>query len=253
MILKTSLLKLSVLFISFVPSAYAFNTFDCLRDMLPITAHGSMQSQRKAVEPPFMLDAKHMVFPEVNNKIVTGFYLYDRTEAWYFDAFREGEKPLQPIGTLNTQAKTLFQMVAQPQGLETITIHYMPGYSARESNKDGPVILGASILPVIGAFVSRPDRTEYAFQNPAGVNEDRLKGWVHFKSGCRKPAEANQIQIERRLVRLDTMKPKARERLFDPLNQELSLRQHWISSRNLDNKTFQALNRSLDTNCKSAR
>ncbi len=249
MTLKTSLLNLIVLLIG-APQAFAFNEFDCLRDMMPVTAHGSFQPKRKGVEQPFMLDDTHMVFPAVEKKVVTGFYLYTRDSGWYYDAVQEGKKAPEPISALNQKGKMLFQMVAQPEGLETVTIYYMPGFDARETNSEGPVMLGASILPVVGAFVSRPEKAEFVYHNPVQVSEDELKGWVHRNMNGRKPAMASQIKLTRVMVKLTTANAKDQNAVLDPMKNELSLRQKWVEARNLDDHTFRSLSRVMQTTCK---
>jgi hypothetical protein len=249
MILKTSLLNLLFLLIG-APQAFAFNEFDCLRDMLPVTAHGSFQSRRKGFEQPFMVDDSHMVFPEVQKKVVTGFYLYTRDGGWYYDAVQAGDKPPEPISALNQKGKVLYQMVVQPAGLETVTLYYMPGFDARETNSEGPVMLGASVLPVVGAFVSRPEKTDFVYQNPTSVSEDELKSWVYRNMGGRKPAAASKIALSRSIVKLATKVPKSEAALYAPMKSELELREKWTEDRNLDDQTFRSLSRVMQTTCK---
>lgn len=229
--------------------AWAFNEFECLRDMLPVTTHASFQSQRKGVEPPFMLEDKYMVFPEVRDKKVTGFYIYDQTTAWYYDAIQSGKALAEPILALNQKGKVLYQMVVQPNGLETVTIYFMPGFDARQTNQEGAVVLGVSVLPVVGAFVSRPEKAEQAYQNPGGFSEDELKSWVFQNMSGRKPASAAQVKLNKQLVKLIAQTKKPKEELYAPLRRELILREKWIESKNLDDQTFKKFNRTLQTTC----
>lgn len=248
MILKTSLL--SLILVAFISvDAWAFNEFDCLRDMLPVTSHGTFQSKRKGVEPPFMIEDKYMVFPEVRAKKVTGFYIYDHDNAWYFDAIQSGQAPAEPIASLNQKGKVLYQMVVQPNGLETLTIYYMPGFDARRTNQNGAMVLGASVLPVVGAFVSRPEKADYFYQNPSSFSDDELKGWVFHNMSGRKPASANQVSLNKQMVKLIAKSAKVKDDLYGPLKRELELREKWIESKNLDDQTFKSFNRALQTTC----
>lgn len=249
MILKTSLLSLIFLFIT-APQAFAYNEFDCLRDMIPVTSHGTFQAKRKGVEPPFMVDDGHMIFPEVAKKAVTGFYIYTRDGGWYYDSVQAAGKPVEPIAALSQQGKVLYQMVVQPAGLETVTLYYMPGFDARETNREGPVMLGSSILPVVGAFVSRPEKVDFVYQNPKQVSEDELKGWVYRNMGGRKPASANQIALSKRIVKLSTKNAKDQDAVFAPMKHELALRHEWVENRNLDDQTYRSLTRVMQTTCK---
>jgi hypothetical protein len=251
--LKTSLLSSLILILIHGAPAFAFNEFECLRDMLPVTAHGAFQSKRKGVEQPFMLDDRHMVFPEVRDRRVTGFFLYDSSGAWYFDAVQATESGEEPISALNQKGKVLYQMVAQPKGLETVTIFFMPGFDAKLTNQDGPVMLGASVLPVVGAFVSRPEKTDWVYQNPKQISEDELKNWVHRNMGGRKPASPEEIVLSKKIVKLRTKTEKAQDALYAPLKNELSLREKWVESRNLDDQTFRNFNRVLQTTCNRTR
>lgn len=250
MILKTSLLSLIFLIVN-APQAFAFSEFDCLRDMLPVTSHGSFQAKRKGVEQPFMVDDNHMVFPEVANKVVTGFYIYTREGGWYYDSVQAPDKPGEPISALNQRGKVLYQMVAQPGGLETVTLYYMPGYDARETNQEGPVMLGSSILPVVGAFVSRPEKTEFVYQNPKEVSEDELKAWVYRNMSSRKPASASKIALTKMIVKLSVQNSKDGDAVLEPMKHELTLRRQWSENRNLDDQTFRSLTRVMQTTCKN--
>ena len=107
MILKTRALNLLFLFISVSAGAEGFNTFDCLRDMMPLTERGSFQRQRVNVERPFMAGEKYMVFPEVIARKVTGFYVYDGKAAYYYDTIEartEHGLSASPIAALAERA-----------------------------------------------------------------------------------------------------------------------------------------------------
>ena len=230
MILKTSLLSLILL--TSANQAFAFNRFDCLRDLLPVTAYGAFQHKRKNVEQPFMIGDRHMVFAEVNSKsrVVTGFYIYSRDGAAYYDAVLGESVAAQPLADLKKD-KTLYQLVVQPNGLETVTIYFQPGYKAKESNGGGPVALGVSVLPVVGAFVSRPEKVDYVYQNPVAN---------------RAPAAFDGPKGK--LAKLVTKKPKSD--LWAPLAEEIELREAWSRNHNLDDATFRRLEQITQTSCK---
>lgn len=255
MILKTSQLNSLVLLFLFPFQIFAqgFNSFECLRDIMQATDRGNFQKRRKGVERPFMLNDRYMVFPEIAGRSVTGFYLYDRSRAWYYDAVQttlNGRPQTLAIAALAELKKNeLYQMVAQPSGLETVAIHYMPGFDSKESNTSGPIMLGTSVLPVVGAFVSRPDKYDEVYQNPQAVAESRLTEWVGKKSSGRKPA-TSATKLERRIVHLVTRQEKAEAALWQPLKDELRLRRDWIKNNNLDDLTFKEISKPMDTSCK---
>ncbi len=249
--LKTNPLSLLLFLLVWGPQAFAFNEFDCLRDMIPVTAHSALQVKRKGVEQPFMLDDNHMVFAEVHKKTVTGFYVYTRGGSWYYDAIQAGdEQPVEPISALSKHGKILYQMVVQPAGLETVTLYFMPGFDARETNHEGPVMLGASVLPVVGAILSRPEKADFMYQDPRAVSEQELKGWVYRNMSGRKPASVDALQLQKKIVKLRTKQAKSAEHMRAILANELKLREKWVEDRNLDDRTFRSLNHALQTTCK---
>lgn len=256
MILKTNRLNFLFLSLAFSVSAPAegFNTFDCLRDMITVTERGSFQYRRKNVEKPFLVNEKFMVFPEVIKGHVTGFFVYDRKGAWYFDTIeilQNGKLTATPIRAMGeTKGKVLYQMVAQPGGLETVTIYYMPGLDPKEGNTNGPVVLGASVLPVVGAFVSRPEKYNYVYQNPATMADDEVKAWIFENGGGRRPASADKVKINRQIATLKSVAVKSDAELWSPMKHELELRTRWTREHNLDEKTFKELSRTLDTTCR---
>ena len=261
MILKTNRLNsfflITTLFVSKVAGAEGFNTFECLRDLLPATDRGSYQSDRNQVERPFVINNKYIVFPEIKGRGLTGFFLYDRLGAYYYDSIEAkgaaGNK-ITPIAELSAaKDKTLYQMVVQPGGLETVTIYYMPGFDSKETNASGPVVLGTSVLPVIGAFVSRPDQYDSVYQNPSAVPDGRLKEFISAGQS-RRPASASKeapaLKIDRKIVSLGSRKIKDNARLWQPLKDELALRRDWIKKTNLDAKTSRDIARPLNGPCK---
>lgn len=213
--------------------------FACLKDLLPLTDRGTYQKKRVEVETPFVRDNRFIVFPEVVQRKVTGFFVYDGKIARYYDTAvigAAGKKVEVPIAELGDKKPVkIFQMVAQPAGLETVTIFYQPGLERDGTNKEGPVMLGSSVLPVVGAIVSRPESYDFVYRNP-----DPATG--------RSPASMSAPPVE--IVTLKTVSPKGEKRLWQPLHDELSLRKTWIKEHNLDDATFKGLSRVLDSSCR---
>lgn len=236
--------------------ASAFNTFECVRDLLPVTDRASFQSKRQGVEEPFLLNDKYLVFPEVSNGTVSGFYFYGPKIAVFYDAIEiKGTRSVtRYIGDLKFRpSEGIYEMVAQPTGLETVTVSYLPGYQMASSGRGGPVMLGSSVLPVIGAFVSRPAMHKAAYSNPSFANESDVKRWVAARSpnpGGRQPAAADKTEVVKTIVRLKTLHPKQEDELWRPLKQELKFRQDWIKTRNLDEKSFKQLTLIMEGSCK---
>lgn len=258
MILKTNQLRyfLLLFLVGLRLEASAFDTFECVRDLLPVTDRASFQSKRQGVEEPFLLNDKYLVFPEVSNSTVSGFYFYGPKLAVFYDAIEiKGTRSVtRYIGDLVFRPKEgIYEMVAQPAGLETVTVSYLPGYQMSSSGRGGPVMLGSSVLPVIGAFVSRPAMNKSAYSNPSVANESDIKRWVASRSktsGGRTPAAADRLEVPKTIVRLKTLHEKPEDDLWRPLKQELKFRQDWIKTRNLDEKSFKQLNLIMEGSCK---
>lgn len=255
MILKTKALNsLFFLLITVNAGAEGFNTFDCLRDLMPLTEHGNYQKKRVGIERPFVADKKFIVFPEVTARKVTGFFVYDGKGAYFYDTVEiksgNGVKAT-PIAALEeVLERPVYQMVAQPGGLETMTIYYMAGFKVAESNGNGPVALGTSVLPVIGAFVSRPERYDYVYQSPQDMSENRLQESLAKNRGGRVPASVGDQKVVRKMVSLATRSKREEKALWAPLKEELRMRRNWVQEHNIDNATFVKIRRAMDTSCK---
>lgn len=236
--------------------ASALNTFECVRDLLPATDRASFNTKRVGVEEPFLVNDKFLVFPEVTNGTVSGFYFYGPKVAAYYDAVEiKGKKSsIRQIGDLVFRASEgVYDMVAQPSGLETVTVPFLPGYQSGSSGRNGPVMLGSSVLPVIGAFVSRPAMTKTYYHNPGAANESDIKRWVAARmpsEGGRKPAMNEEGTVNRTIVHLRTVQNKSEEDLWRPLKHEFKLRREWIKSHNLDEKSFKQLSLIMEGSCK---
>lgn len=238
MILKTNRLNLILTFLvgaSAHAGAPQGSPFTCLRELMTVTDRGSFQRQRKDVETPFIREDRYIIFPEVVKKNVTGFFVYDEKNAYYYDTAVMGVESKKETPIAQLKAKKIFQMTVQPSGLDTLTIFYQPGFESEVATKDGPVMLGSSVLPIIGAVVSRPESYDYSYRVPE-------------VSGGRGPASASVVPTQ--MVSLKTKSPKSVERLWQPLNDELRLRKNWVKSNNLDEATFKNLSRIMDTTCR---
>ncbi len=258
MILKTNRLKAITLFIlaGLAPQASALNIFDCVKDLMPVTDRASFHTKRVGVEEPFLANDKFLVFPEVSNGIVSGFYFYGTNTAVYYDAIEiKGTKSeTRYIGDLAFRARDgMFEMVAQPSGLETVTVSYLPGYQSNSSGRSGPVMLGASVLPVIGAFVSRPAMVKRAYHDPSASNETDVKKWIAARTTTgsdRMPASVDNVTINKTIARLKTLHGKSADDVMKPLKTEFKLRRDWVKSRNLDEKSFKQLSLIMEGSCK---
>ena len=253
MTLKMSPLKalIPALLVTLSPGARALNSFECLRDLIPLSERGALQGKRSGVERPFLIQDKYIVFPEVKGKAVTGFYVYDSTGAWFYDGVETSTaKSIARLG--QERGSRLYELVAQPRGLETITIHFMPGFDAPGSNKNGAAILGSSVLPVVGAVLSRPEKYDYVYQSPLSVPESELQAWVRDNgSRSRKPASAAEVKIEKQIVKLTFGAAKRHEELWAPLKTELSLRRKWLFEHNLDQRTAIEFSRVQASTCRT--
>ncbi|MBX3022112.1 MAG: hypothetical protein KF799_10600 [Bdellovibrionales bacterium] len=228
------------------PSA-TFNRYHCLRDLMPITERGVFINQRKGVEDPFVVNNRHLVFPEVESGEVIGFYVYDETGAWHYDAVesKDGKQLIKDLKFDSSQG--ILELVAQPKGLETFSMTYLPGFNPKEPDQGGSVMLGSSVLPVVGAMISRPLPPKNAFNNPATAYESDLRRWMSKHSSGRFPADDKKAEIKKTMRRLSL---SGRGDAWAPLDNELKLRQQWIRTHNLDEQAFRSFTRIMDGSCK---
>lgn len=248
MISKTKALsRLVATLLAWPLSASAYDPYHCLRELMPFTSHGTLRLKRKGVEQPFMA-ANYIVFPEVAGRAVSGFYVYAAGKAWYYDSVMTpaGKLPIRGL----TVERGVLDLVAQPNGLETVSIPYLPGFAANENEKEGPAVLGSSVLPVVGAVFSRPARARAAYNSPADARESDLRSWMNRFGGARRPAA--DISLERTITRL-AVATKSEGELWRPLRAELDLRRHWIQNNNLDERTFRDLTRAMRGPCDDQR
>ena len=245
------------------PAALAsgMNRFACLSDLLPLTSHALLQGYRKGFEEPFLVNAQYLVFPEVANGKLSGLFIFDSKHAWHYDsvaaaAESENEPGAMPVtasipisALVFDSSQGIFDLVAQPNGLETVTVSYLPGFNPLATDKDGPVILGASVLPVVGAFVSRPEQRRIAYFNPARATDGELKKWFLSHGSGRRPAENPTAEVKRTIRRLHLTKAAPND--WHPLQTELDLRRQWIQDHNLDEATFRQLSRVMESTCKA--
>lgn len=251
MTLKTNLRNILFVTLSIASlRAEAYNAFECLRDLMPITDRATVQTKRGDVEEPFIVDGKYVVFPEISNGTVTGFFFYGAKSAAYYDA-AEVKGKIKSIGDMSFRRdEGIYDLVAQPAGLETVTVHYLPGFRLAPTGGDGPVVLGASVLPVVGAFVSRPDIEKLAYNNPKSFTDSAVKKWMSEHMTERRPASVDDIVINSTILKLKTLQVKSGDALMKPLRQELKLRKAWVQSHNLDEKAFKQLTLTMEGSCK---
>jgi hypothetical protein len=230
--------------------ASALNTFECVRGLMPITEPASF-SKRVDVEKPFVAEGKYLVFPEVKGSQLAGFYIYLGNKAWHFDS-------IQPLGQTSAVTRKLeelprfenqvYKMIAQTNGAETLTLEYMPGFLVEDPERKAPVVLGASVLPVVGAFVSRPKARKEVYNDPTAEGEDALKSWVYHRLE-RRPADASAVEVPRMMMRLKSQTKSSAEAMWAPLRAELKIRKEWIQEHNLDEKSFRQLSALMAGAC----
>lgn len=235
--------------------ASALDVFECVRDLMPISEQASFQAQRAGVEHPFMLDGRFMIFPEVKKGQITGFFVYTSSaQAFYYDAVRKTQLDQKPVTTairsLPKFENHVYQMTAQPSGIETMTLLFMPGYLVEDTTGHGPVVLGASVLPVVGAFISRKsDQLKTVYHNPADAHESDLQQWVYSRQ-ARRPASVKEVEVPRVMVQLTNIEKKSLTELWAPLKAEFKVRKHWVQNHNLDENAFRQFNSVLRTTCR---
>ena len=226
-------------------TAAANPSFNCVRDLLPITGKAALHVKRSGVERPFSVSDKYLVFPEVSNDRVTGFYVYSDNKAAYYDM--AGDRALADFDGSDL---TLYELVAQPNGLETIAIQLLPGFRSGKTVTQAPVVLGTTIMPVVGAVVSRGSSAlKSVYSNPADVHESDLQEWIYQRM-ARRPASVKNVIIRRKLLHLSTRDEKSATELQAPLRAEMAARKAWVRSRNLDEESFRKLARLMDGACR---
>lgn len=236
MILKTNLLKSLT---GFLACSFSFSLFadevDCLRDLIPVTDKVSFHQGRVGFERPFVVSGKFVVFPEVKGSKLTGFFVYSQKSRKYYDAVRANLKSsLAKAKSVSELASGIvYDLVAQPDGLETITVSYTPQLAVESSRTPSGAAFGSSMLPVVGALVELQEK----------------KKTVTVYNDPNKSSQASMF--DRKLLQLTTKKMKSAEELLSPLRSELKMRKAWIQQANLDNDSFRELNRILQTSCRS--
>lgn len=229
----------------------------CLIEIMPITDRMTLNTKRKGIEAPFVLNDRFVVFPAVKSQRVVGFYIYGENSASYYDAVevQVGQTTVQrSLEHLKFSAERgIYDLITQPDGIETISIEYMPGFDPQSTLTNGPVVLGASVLPVVGAFVSRPEYQKVIYHNPKRATDTEVKNWAYSQmAGGRKPAaEAELPEVHKTVVKLLKSHSQKSEVTWAPLRQELRIRRAWIKENNLDTESYKILNRALAMGCGS--
>lgn len=264
MILKTKLGKLPGLLLGLAVSASPARALDrvaCLRDLLPATERGRGQIKRAGLGEPFLANTLDIVIPARQGRQVTGFYLYRGTRAWFYDHAVNARAVRTRIRDLRFVASDgIYDLVAHPEGVETVSIPFLPEFDPMEKEAAGPVMLGSSILPVIGAFVSRPDREDTAYINPRTLVPDDLQAWARRHGGGRSPAAAQSTAtaaastepLPTTILRLEATEMPTAD-LWRPLENELRARRAWVQTHNLDQQSFVVLTRAMAGACRDLR
>lgn len=250
-ILKTSLRSSLLIFAAAASSqAFAFSTMNCLRDLIPLTERGAFQRSRKSVERPFFVNDKFLIFPEIDNTRLQGFFVYANDRAWYFDAVKIGSRTTKISDLTFSRENGILELVAQPEGLETISIFYMPGYDPNESRSKNSVVLGSAVLPVVGSLVMTKPQAQPIYYNPKQATKEELQAWVAKHSGGRHPADIRSVVINQKLAKLVSTEKISGDQLWAPLKQEFNLRRAWVKNNNLDEETFRRFGHVMETSCK---
>jgi hypothetical protein len=115
----------------------AGTAFDCLKDLLPITSRGEAKIKRNGFEAPFVKGA-FLVFPEGTFGRTTGFYVYKGDGAWFYDSVVDAVAPKgrRPIGDL--EDGKLYELIAQPEALETLAVPYRPEMASKKKAYRAP-------------------------------------------------------------------------------------------------------------------
>lgn len=115
--------------------ARAGTAFDCLRDILPATELAANRIKRKGWKTPYF-HREFLIFPEVTYDRTTAFYVYKGDKAWYYDSVVDAVSPKgrRPIGDLEASSEfDVYELIAQPEGLETLPVIYDPAPAAKRS------------------------------------------------------------------------------------------------------------------------
>ncbi len=227
----------------------------CLIEMMPISDRLSLGTARKNIEAPFVLRDRYVVFPAVKAKKVVGFYIYSDKKASYYDSVEVdlgATRVQRDLAKLEFSADHgVFDLITQHDGLETISIEYLPGFDPSTTDSTGAAVLGASVLPVVGAFVSRPNQEKISYYNPKKATEAEIQNWVYSQmQGSRRPANASDLPaVEKTVLKLKVKGRMSKDELLRPLREEIKIRRNWLKTNNLDEKTWSELNRILSMGC----
>lgn len=233
MTLKTNPHRLGLFLIFLLSFTARADEIACLRELLPVTDKVSFQRDRRGLEKPFVLADKFIVFPEIKEGKVSGFYVYGKKRGQYYDVVQAPGKKLPARTALSDLAQGIvYDMVAQPDGLETVTIAFAPQLRERPARTPSSAALGASMLPVVGAFVALQDKKE---STPVYI----------------RPELSPNNKNPRKLMQLATSNKKSQDEIARPLKDELEIRRKWIQEANLDDATFKDLSRILQHSCNS--
>lgn len=200
---------------------------ECLRRLLPITALSRLQSKRAGIDPPLALGSGHVAFPQTSGRHVTGFFIYGPGAARHYDKVAWSDSELERVADLlPTPDRGVLDLVAQPDGMETVVIPFLPGLSFSDGRSFGAV-----------------------YRSPQDAKDSEIARVISGTGrGERSPASGGGNAVRRTVVRLVESDLKG-EQVWAPIERELKLRYDWIRNHNIDESTFKDL-ASVMTKCR---
>lgn len=224
--------------------------FTCLQSLYKVSNFPELRKYRKGFEAPHLNSTGHAIyFPKIEDRHVTGFYVYSKNSAHLFDAVL-----MDPSGDVSKAVKiadlpakdeasgksNIFEFVTTLPSHEILKIGYMPGYHGHHVSAQPTAMIGASLFPVFGVVAVM--KTGYR----AGLYIDPLQaGWLTGAAG--RLVEAKQYIKKIGWLQAKGLPAKEIEK---PLRSELQLRRKWLSHINLDSKRFRAWSQAMQTSCR---
>lgn len=224
--------------------------FTCLQSLYKVSNFPELRKYRKGFEAPHLNSTGHAIyFPKIEDRHVTGFYVYSKNSEHFFDAVLMDRlsDPSNAVKIADLPAKdeasgktNVFELVTPLPSHEILKIGYMPGYHGHRVSAQPTAVIGASLFPVFGVVAAM--KSDYR----AGLYIDPLQtGWVTGAAG--RLIEAQKYIKKIAWLQAKDLPAKDIER---PLRSELQLRRKWLSHINLDSKRFRAWSQAMQTSCR---